>query len=207
MKNIFYMTLMICTLFFLQSCSKKEESTAAPASQTMTDSTGASVSLDGTYSGTVCSAEKESEDVVLSGNDYTYTYSTYIDDACATVTITYITNRTYVTGSSTSASNGETANKITMTRVTRNQTLFTDAKVTEYNDDSAYGFSDWVKGTTKVVTGLDDDGGASATTAAGTVAYDLWYVLSINLQFGNDSGVDSTVTYPILIDGQVWTKQ
>ena len=90
MKNIFFITLMISTLFFMQSCST-EDSTATTSSQTMTDSTGASVSLDGTYL-IACAASSSAYvkyEAVLSGTTFTSTEAAFSDDTCATATYSY----------------------------------------------------------------------------------------------------------------------
>ena len=144
----------------------------------MTDSTGASVSLDGTYQQACSSKEKDTSEIVISGNNLSVTYTLYTDDACATARYVYKGNLTFVVGSSVTAATGETANQITLTHVSQGATNSTDASTAESNEDGAYGFTDWVTGTEKDITGLNyDDGSTNSTSVAGYVFYDLWYIV------------------------------
>ena len=94
MKNIFYIILLISTLFFLQACSADEEVATTAASQTMTDSTGASVSLDGNYvikcNGTSYGGFHffNKQEILISGTNYTETFAQFNDTDCDNSTST-----------------------------------------------------------------------------------------------------------------------
>ena len=103
---------MISTLFFMQSCST-EDSTATTSSQTMTDSTGASVSLDGTYL-IDCAASGSAYvkyETVLSGTTYTYKEEGFSDDTCATATYSFTYGATFTVGSATTTSGSDNSSK------------------------------------------------------------------------------------------------
>ena len=211
MKNIFYMTLMICTLFFLLSCSKKEESSDAPASQTMTDSTGASVSLDGTYK-TACTINSidnssSTNTLVISNTSTTTLWKSFSDKLCATEEFDWSGTNSFAVGSSATASTGEAVTKITLTTVSAAATLYTDALVTTYNASGVgYGYTDWVKGTAKSIIGLNWDGTDNSTEAAGKVFYDIWYISGSTFKWGTADDGDYS-HYPTELGSQVFTKQ
>ena len=218
MKNIFFITLMISTLFFMQSCSTEEESTATAttASQTMTDSTGASVSLDGTYL-QACAASGSAYvklEIVLSGTTNTFTQDSFSDDTCATATISRTWVNTFTVGSATTTSGSDNSSKndLAVTKIDQalqsaSITLLSDLYAAMFNSSSLFGFTDWANGTAKSVLGLNSDGTTDSTSSVGAVSYDIWYINGTSLQYGGGS-VDTSSTYPTELDySSVYTKQ
>ena len=181
---------MISTLFFMQSCSTEEESTATAttASQTMTDSTGASVSLDGTYL-QACAASGSAYvklEIVLSGTTNTFTQDSFSDDTCAT------------------SKNDLAVTKIDNALQSISLTVLSDQWAAMFNSSSLFGFTDWANGTAKSVLGLNSDGTTDSTSSVGVVSYDILYINGTSLQ----SGGGSSSTYPTELDySSVYTKQ
>jgi len=215
MKNIFFITLMISTLFFMQSCSTEEESTATAttASQTMTDSTGASVSLDGTYL-QACAASGSAYvklEIVLSGTTNTFTQDSFSDDTCATATISRTWVNTFTVGSATTTSGSDNSSKndLAVTKIDNalqsiSLTVLSDQWAAMFNSSSLFGFTDWANGTAKSVLGLNSDGTTDSTSSVGVVSYDILYINGTSLQ----SGGGSSSTYPTELDySYVYTKQ
>ena len=216
MKNIFFITLMISTLFFMQSCSTEEESTATTASQTMTDSTGASVSLDGTYliacAGSGSSYNKY--EVVISGTTFTYKDEGFSDDTCATATTSRTWVNTFTVGSATTTSGSDNSSKndLAVTKIDNalqsiSLTVLSDQWAAMFNSSSLFGFTDWANGTAKSVLGLNSDGTTDSTSSVGVVSYDILYINGTSLQSGGGD-VDTSSTYPTELDySSVYTKQ
>ena len=216
MKNIFFITLMISALFFMQSCSTEEDSTATTTSQTMTDSTGASVSLDGTYL-IDCAASGSAYvkyEVVLSGTTFTFTEAAFSDDTCATGTYSFIGAWTFTVGSATTTSGSDNSSKndLAVTKIdyalqSLSMTILSDTVATSFNSSSVYGFTDWANGTAKSVLGLNGDGTTDNTSFVGAVSYDIWYINGTSFQYGGGS-VDTSSTYPTELEySYVYTKQ
>jgi len=215
MKNIFFITLMISTLFFMQSCST-EDSTATTSSQTMTDSTGASVSLDGTYliacAGSGSSYNKY--EVVISGTTFTYKDEGFSDDTCATASfsVAYATTFTVGSATTTSGSDNSSKNDLAVTKIDHalqslSMTPLSEALATGLNSVSFKGYTDWVNGTAKSIIGLYDNGTTNSTQVVGVVSYDIWYINGTSLQYGGGSA-DTSSTYPTELDySYVYTKQ
>jgi hypothetical protein len=215
MKNIFFITLMISTLFFMQSCST-EDSTATTSSQTMTDSTGASVSLDGTYliacAGSGSSYNKY--EVVISGTTFTYKDEGFSDDTCATASfsVAYATTFTVGSATTTSGSDNSSKNDLAVTKIelklqSLSLTPLSDTFATSFNSASFKGYTDWVNGTAKSIIGLYDNGTTNSTQVVGVVSYDIWYINGTSFQYGGGS-VDTSSTYPTELDySYVYTKQ
>jgi hypothetical protein len=208
MKNIFFITLMISTLFFMQSCSTEEESTATTASQTMTDSTGASVSLDGTYlqACTAGSSEYTKLEVVISGSTYNLKNESFSDDTCATATYTYTSGRTFAVGSATTTSGSDNSSKndVAVTKIELKLqsigfTILDDTMVTQWNDASVYGFTDWANGTAKSLLGLNGDGTTDNVSVVDAALYDIWYISGTSFQAGGGD-VDQYTVYPTELD-------
>ena len=214
MKNIFYIILMISTLFFLQACSADEEVATTAASQTMTDSTGASVSLDGTYL-IACEADSDNESTkatfTISGTSMSFLNQGFTDDKCTTSKFDYKSVNTFSTGASYTASSGETVTKNTLTVVSQHLTITDETMLTNYNGTAwnstgMYGFRDWVSGTERNITGISWDGGVVAGNVAGFVWYDLLYIKGTSLQMGSSS--DNNSTFPTVLDNSsIYVKQ
>ena len=216
MKNIFFITLMISTLFFMQSCSTEEDSTAATtSSQTMTDSTGASVSLDGTYT-LKCngSSSFQKPEIVLSATNYTSTWPAFSDSDCDNATYTYITTATFAVGSATTTSGSDNSSKndVAVTKIDyaiQSSTLtpkHADA-VTSFNSAELYGFNDWAIDVAKTTWGLNDNGTTNATEVVGYKIYDIWYISGTSLIMGGGD-VDTSKVYPTELDySSIYVKQ
>jgi len=216
MKNIFFITLMISALFFMQSCSTEEDSTATTTSQTMTDSTGASVSLDGTYL-QACAASGSAYvklEIVLSGTTNTFTQDSFSDDTCATATTSRTWVNTFTVGSATTTSGSDNSSKndLAVTKIDNalqsvSLTVLSDQWAAMFNSSSLFGFTDWANGTAKSVLGLNSDGTTNSTQVVGVVSYDIWYINGTSLQYGGGSA-DTSSTYPTELDySYVYTKQ
>ena len=207
---------MISTLFFMQSCSTEEESTATTASQTMTDSTGASVSLDGTYlQACVGSGSNYSKlEVVISGSTYNLKNESFSDDTCATATTSRTWVNTFTVGSATTTSGSDNSSKndLAVTKIdyalqSMSLTPLSDTFATSFNSGSLYGYTDWANGTAKSIIGLYDNGTTNSTQVVGAVSYDIWYINGTSFQYGGGS-VDTSSTYPTELDySYVYTKQ
>ena len=203
---------MISALFFMQSCST-EDSTATTSSQTMTDSTGASVSLDGTYL-QACAASGSAYvklEIVLSGTTNTFTQDSFSDDTCATATTSRTWVNTFTVGSATTTSGSDNSSKndLAVTKIDQalqsaSITLLSDLYAAMFNSSSLFGFTDWANGTAKSVLGLNSDGTTDSTSSVGVVSYDILYINGTSLQ----SGGGSSSTYPTELDySYVYTKQ
>ena len=214
MKNIFYLTVLICFSLILQSCSADEEVATTTPSQTMTDSTGASVSLDGTYLA-ACKADSDNESdkatFTISGTSMSFLRQGYTDDKCTTSKFDYKVVNTFSPGASTTASTGETVTKNTMTSVSQDLTITAETMLTNYNgtvwnSTGMYGFRDWVSGTERDITGLLWTGGENPVNVLGAVWYDLLYISGTSLQMG--STTDNNSTYPTELDNSsIYVKQ
>ena len=199
---------MISTLFFMQSCSTEEESTATTASQTMTDSTGASVSLDGTYlQACAGSGSNYSKiEVVISGSTYNAKTEAFSDDTCATATYIYTTGMTFTAGSATTTSGSDNSSKndVAVTKIELKLqsigiTILDDTMVTQWNDSSVYGFTDWANGTAKSLLGLNGDGTTDSVSVVDAALYDIWYISGTSFQAGGGD-VDQFTVYPTELD-------
>ena len=177
----------------------------------MTDSTGATVSLNGTYkiACTINSLDHSSSTttLVISNTSVTTLWKLFSDNACATEKFGWSGANSFAVGSSATASTGEAVTKITLTTVSAAATLYTDALVTTYNASGAgYGYTNWVKGTAKSVIGLNWDGTDNSTEAAGKVFYDIWYISGSTFKWGTADDGDYS-HYPTELGSQVFTKQ
>ena len=198
---------MISTLFFMQSCST-DDSTATTSSQTMTDSTGASVSLDGTYL-IACAASGSAYvkyEAVLSGTTFTSTQAVFSDDTCATAYYSFTAARTFTVGiaTTTSGSDNSSKNDVAVTKIELKLqsigfTILDDTMVTQWNDASVYGFTDWANGTAKSILGLNGDGTTDSTEVVDVVFYDIWYISGTSFQMGGGD-VDQSAVYPTKLD-------
>jgi len=215
MKNIFYIILMISTLFFLQACSEDEEVATTAASQTMTDSAGATVSLDGTYT-LKCngSSSFQKPEIVLSATNYTSTWPAFSDSDCDNATYTYITTATFAVGSATTTSGSDNSSKndVAVTKIEyaiQSSTLtpkHADA-VTSFNSAELYGFNDWAIDVAKTTWGLNDNGTTNATEVVGYKIYDIWYISGTSLIMGGGD-VDTSKVYPTELDySSIYVKQ
>jgi hypothetical protein len=215
MKNIFYIILMISTLFFLQACSEDEEVATTAASQTMTDSAGATVSLDGTYT-LKCngSSSFQKPEIVLSATNYTSTWPAFSDSDCDNATYTYITTATFAVGSATTTSGSDNSSKndVAVTKIDyaiQSQTLTPKHAdtVTSWNSAELYGFNDWAIDVAKTTWGLNDNGTTNATEVVGYKIYDIWYISGTSLIMGGGD-VDTSKVYPTELDySSIYVKQ
>ena len=180
----------------------------------MTDSTGASVSLDGTYL-IACEADSDNESTkatfTISGTTMSFLNQGFTDTKCTTTKFDYKQVNTFSTGASTTASTGETVTKNTLTSVSQDLTITAETMLTNYNGTAwnstgMYGFRDWVSGTKKDITGLHYTGVKNAQMVAGAVWYDLLYIKGTSLQMGSSS--DNNSTFPTLLDNSsIYVKQ
>jgi hypothetical protein len=215
MKNIFYIILMISTLFFLQACSEDEEVATTAASQTMTDSAGATVSLDGTYT-LKCngSSSFQKPETVLSATNYTLTWPAFSDSDCDNATYTNITTATFAVGSATTTSGSDNSSKndVAVTKIDyaiQSQTLTPKHAdtVTSWNSAELYGFTDWAIDVAKTTWGLNDNGTTNATEVVGYKIYDIWYISGTSLIMGGGD-VDTSKVYPTELDySSIYVKQ
>jgi hypothetical protein len=215
MKNIFYIILMISTLFFLQACSEDEEVATTAASQTMTDSAGATVSLDGTYT-RKCdgSSSFQKPQIVLSATNYTETWPAFSDSDCDNATYTNITTATFAVGSATTTSGSDNSSKndVAVTKIDiaiQSQTLTPKHAdtVTSWNSAELYGFNDWAIDVAKTTWGLNDNGTTNATEVVGYKIYDIWYISGTSLIMGGGD-VDTSKVYPTELDySSIYVKQ
>ena len=214
MKNIFYIILMISTLFFLQACSEDEEVATTAASQTMTDSAGATVSLDGTYT-LKCngSSSFQKPEIVLSATNYTSTWPAFSDSDCDNATYTNITTATFAVGSATTTSGSDNSSKndVAVTKIDiaiQSQTLTPKHAdtVTSWNSAELYGFNDWAIDVAKTTWGLNDNGTTNATEVVGYKIYDIWYISGTSFQYGGGD-VDTSKAYPTELNYSIFVKQ
>ena len=215
MKNIFYIILMISTLFFLQACSEDEEVATTAASQTMTDSAGATVSLDGTYT-RKCdgSSSFDKPQIVLSATNYTETWPAFSDSDCDNATYTNITTATFAVGSATTTSGSDNSSKndVAVTKIDyaiQSSTLTPKHAdvVTSFNSAELYGFNDWAIDVAKTTWGLNDNGTTNATEVVGYKIYDIWYISGTSLIMGGGD-VDTSKVYPTELDySSIYVKQ
>jgi len=203
MKNILFIILVILTSFILQSCSSDEET--AVETQNVVDSTGASVTIDGTYAQTCDTyADNTSEltSLTLAGSTYINTYKKYSDDACATSTTEFVTGFSYAVGAAAVTTDLKAVNQVTAVIKTQVATLYTAELVAAYNEESYYGFTDWEIGTSKSIFGLNYSDGSTDAAASDTL-YDIWYLSGTSLQMGEGDGT----AYPTDLSSTVYTKQ
>ena len=213
MKNIFYIILMISTLFFLQACSADEEVATTAASQTMTDSTGASVSLDGNYvikcNGTSYGSTHffNKQEILISGTNYTETFAQFNDTDCDNSTSTSKTVLTFAVGSDTktsgsdnSSKNGLAVTKIVLAVQSSTLTIHQASLVTSSNTMKMYGYSDWAVDVEKETWGLNEDGTVVEAEVVGYKINAIWHVSGTSLTFGDTEGIDRTKVYPTELD-------
>ena len=211
---------MISTLFFLQACSADEEVATTAASQTMTDSTGATVSLDGNYvikcNGTSYGSTHffNKMEIGISGTNYTEMQAQFNDTDCDNSTYTSNSVYTYAVGSATTTSgsdnsskNGLAVTKIVLAVQSSTFTIHQASLLKSYNDDKMYGYSDWAVDVAKETWGLNDNGTVAETEVIGLKVYDIWHVSGTSLKTGYTQGIETTKDYPTeLNDSNVWKK-
>ena len=213
MKNIFYIILMISTLFFLQACSADEEVATTAASQTMTDSAGATVSLDGNYvikcNGTSYGSTHffNKMEIGISGTNYTEMQAQFNDTDCDNSTYTTNSVYTYAVGSATTTSgsdnsskNGLAVTKIVLAVQSSTFTIHQASLLKSYNDDKMYGYSDWAVDVAKETWGLNDNGTVVEAEVVGYKLNAIWHVSGTSLIFGDTDGIDRTKVYPTELD-------
>ena len=215
MKNIFYIILMISTLFFLQACSADEEVATTAASQTMTDATGASVSLDGNYvikcNGTSYGSTHSfnKQEIVISGTNYTETFAQFNDTDCDNSTSTSKTVLTFAVGSATStvsdnsSKDGLAVTKIVLAVQSSTLTIHQASLVTSSNNMKMYGYSDWAVDVEKETWGLNEDGTVVEAEVVGYKINAIWHVSGTSLTFGDTQGIDRTKVYPTELDNSM----
>ena len=215
MKNIFYIILMTSTLFFLQACSEDDEVATTAASQTMTDSAGATVSLDGTYTRKCegSSSNYYKPQIVLSATNYTETWPAFSDSDCDNATYTNIVTATFAVGSATTTSGSDNSSKndVAVTKIDiaiQSQTLTPKHAdtVTSWNSAELYGFNDWAIDVAKTTWGLNDNGTTNATEVVGYKIYDIWYISGTSFQYGGGD-VDTSKAYPTELNYSIFVKQ
>ena len=212
MKKLVYITLMICSLFILQSCSSDldfitaEEDPVVYPSQTITDSTGAAISIDGTYLIACTNSGKSS--LVISATNATMTGEGFTADDCATGSehYTYTSVFSFTIGAAGTDNESTAVNKVSLTLQSQILTPKSDIFVTSFNESTAYGFTDWAKDIGKNIMALNEDGTTNTTNSK--LFYDIWSVSGTSLRMGAyDADIDTTTTYPTALDSDVWVKQ
>ena len=203
---------MICSLFILQSCSSDldfitaEEDPVVYPSQTITDSTGAAISIDGTY--LIACSESGKNSLVISATNATLEGEGFSGADCAASSLQYVytSNLTFAIGAAGTDNESNAVNKVSLTLQSQILTPKSDIFVTSFNESTAYGFTDWTKDVGKDIIELNEDG--TAFTKGRTPFLDIWSVSGTSLRMGAyDADIDTTTTYPTGLDYEVWVKQ
>ena len=183
--------LIIGTLFFT-SCSSDEESATTAAA-----AAGAAIStFNGTFNGTCAGANEKTDIVVISDTTAAETTMVYSDSECTTKSHANTLNYTVVS-TTTATVDAKSVTKIEGTTTTSLSTIYTDSRVTNANEGSWCGISDWVKNTAKDVTGLTCSNLNETYGSAGVKKYDIWYLSGSTFMHSgfNSDGYSTSLDY------------
>lgn len=198
--------LAVAALFLVASCSSDDP----VASQTTTGASGDTVALDGTWKpnggctlDTTTSSETDTN--VISGSSLSLTSDSYWDvtDCSGDPQTTTAISATFVLGDEVDATlDGVTVTATQVDFTVSSATITTNTQAAADDMSGACGITTWEVG---VATSILD------TDCVGTTELDIIYVDDTGttdlLYFGDDTGVDTSVDYPTVLDSDPLERQ
>ena len=199
MKNI-YIILILFLSFTIYSCAKKSDTSSTTT--TNTELEGAWVSS--------CYSKWSSYWIktwTFTGSDLVVKWNEYSDSSCATDYVIWTdTYSSFSIGNEATLDNGSTGRKFTTKVVSFVGSMQTAAAVTEYNNISFCGYSDWALNTTKDYTG--ETCGSTDYAAANTNIYGVYLLEGSSLLISDVSSLSSPYQDNVSsVDSMVLTKQ
>ena len=198
MKNI-YIILILFLSFTIYSCAKKSDTSSTTT--TNTELEGAWVSS--------CYSKWSSYWIktwTFTGSDLVVKWNEYSDSSCATDYVIWTdTYSSFSIGNEATLDNGSTGRKFTTKVVSFVGSMQTAAAVTEYNNISFCGYSDWALNTTKDYTG--ETCGSTDYAAANTNIYGVYLLEGSSLLISDVSSLSSPYQDNVSsVDSMVLTK-
>jgi hypothetical protein len=197
MKNI-YIILILFLSFTIYSCAKKSDSPTTTATE-----------LEGAWVSS-CYSKWSSYWIktwTFTGSDLVVKWNEYSDSSCATDYVIWTdTYSSFSIGNEATLDNGSTVRKFTTKVVSFVGSMQTAAAVTEYNNISFCGYSDWALNTTKDYTG--ETCGSTDYAAANTNIYGVYLLEGSSLLISDVSSLSSPYQDNVSsVDSMVLTKQ
>jgi hypothetical protein len=197
MKNI-YIILILFLSFTIYSCAKKSDSPTTTATE-----------LEGAWVSS-CYSKWSSYWIktwTFTGSDLVVKWNEYSDSSCATDYVIWTdTYSSFSKGNEATLDNGSTGRKFTTKVVSFVGSMQTAAAVTEYNNISFCGYSDWALNTTKDYTG--ETCGSTDYAAANTNIYGVYLLEGSSLLISDVSSLSSPYQDNVSsVDSMVLTKQ
>jgi hypothetical protein len=197
MKNI-YIILILFLSFTIYSCAKKSDSPTTTATE-----------LEGAWVSSCHSAWSSYwiKTWTFTGSDLVVKWNEYSDSSCATDYVIWTdTYSSFSIGNEATLDNGSTGRKFTTKVVSFVGSMQTAAAVTEYNNISFCGYSDWALNTTKDYTG--ETCGSTDYAAANTNIYGVYLLEGSSLLISDVSSLSSPYQDNVSsVDSMVLTKQ
>ena len=199
MKNI-YIILILFFSFTIYSCAKKSDTSSTTT--TNTELYGAWVSS--------CHSAWSSYWIktwTFTGSALVVKWDEHSDSSCATDYVIWTdTYSSFSIGNEATLDNGSTGRKFTTKVVSFVGSMQTAAAVTEYNNISFCGYSDWALNTTKDYTG--ETCGSTDYAAANTNIYGVYLLEGSSLLIYDVSSLSSPYQDNVSsVDSMVLTKQ
>ena len=197
MENI-YIILILFLSFTIYSCAKKSDSPTTTATE-----------LEGAWVSS-CYSKWSSYWIktwTFTGSDLVVKWNEYSDSSCATDYVIWTdTYSSFSIGNEATLDNGSTGRKFTTKVVSFVGSMQTAAAVTEYNNISFCGYSDWALNTTKDYTG--ETCGSTDYAAANTNIYGVYLLEGSSLLISDVSSLSSPYQDNVSsVDSMVLTKQ
>ena len=197
MKNI-YIILILFLSFTIYSCAKKSDSPTTTATE-----------LEGAWVSS-CYSKWSSYWIktwTFTGSDLVVKWNEYSDSSCATDYVIWTdTYSSFSIGNEATLDNGSTGRKFTTKVVSFVGSMQTADAVTEYNNISFCGYSDWALNTTKDYTG--ETCGSTDYAAANTNIYGVYLLEGSSLLISDVSSLSSPYQDNVSsVDSMVLTKQ
>jgi len=197
MKNI-YIILILFLSFTIYSCAKKSDSPTTTATE-----------LEGAWVSSCYSKWSNYwiKTWTFTGSDLVVKWNEYSDSSCATDYVIWTdTYSSFSIGNEATLDNGSTGRKFTTKVVSFVGSMQTAAAVTEYNNISFCGYSDWALNTTKDYTG--ETCGSTDYAAANTNIYGVYLLEGSSLLISDVSSLSSPYQDNVSsVDSMVLTKQ
>jgi len=200
MRNI-YIILILIFSFTIFSCAKKDESS----------STTSTTELEGAWVSS-CYSKWDTYWIktwTFTGSALVVKWDEYSDSSCATDYIIWTdTYSSFSIGNEATLDNGSTGRKFTTKVDSFVGSMQTAAAVTDYNNISWCGYSDWALNTTKDYTGKTCGGNDYAYAAANTNIYGVYLLEGSSLLMSNILSSSSPYQDNVSsVDSMVLTKQ
>ena len=197
MKN-FYIILILFLSFTIYSCAKKSDSPTTTATE-----------LEGAWVSSCHSAWSSYwiKTWTFTGSALVVKWDEHSDSSCATDYVIWTdTYSSFSIGNEATLDNGSTGRKFTTKVVSFVGSMQTAAAVTEYNNISFCGYSDWALNTTKDYTG--ETCGSTDYAAANTNIYGVYLLEGNSLLISDITSSSSPIQDNVSsVDSMVLTKQ